>query len=161
MVYATAELIRRQRGGAAVILGALSPRTRNAQADLYHSGDVDYLVATDAIGMGLNMDIDHVAFAAKRKYDGRSGRNLSAPELAQIAGRAGRHIRDGTFGVTANCSPLDEEIVQSDRKSSIRAGRCAAMAVRTDRPFVGPGASSRSLNTPRPACGIHPFAARR
>ncbi len=113
MVYATAELIRRQRGGAAVILGALSPRTRNAQAELYHSGDVDYLVATDAIGMGLNMDIDHVAFAAKRKFDGRSGRNLTAAEMAQIAGRAGRHIRDGTFGVTANCAPLDEDITQA------------------------------------------------
>ncbi len=113
MVYSIAELIRRQRGGAAVILGALSPRTRNAQADLYHSGDVDYLVATDAIGMGLNMDIDHVAFAGKRKFDGRSTRNLTASEMAQIAGRAGRHIRDGTFGVTADCSPLDEDMVRS------------------------------------------------
>lgn len=113
MVYATAELIRRQRGGAAVILGAQSPRTRNAQAELYHSGEVDYLVATDAIGMGLNMDIDHVAFAAKRKFDGRSGRHLTAAEMAQIAGRAGRHIRDGTFGVTADCAPLDEDITQA------------------------------------------------
>ncbi|HXI86170.1 MAG TPA: helicase-related protein, partial [Parvularculaceae bacterium] len=90
-VYSVAELIRRQRGGAAVILGALSPRTRNAQAALYQSGEVDYLVATDAIGMGLNMDIDHVAFASRRKFDGYQRRALAAGELAQIAGRAGRH----------------------------------------------------------------------
>lgn len=111
MVYAIAELVRRQRGGAAVVLGALSPRTRNAQAELYQSGEVDYLVATDAIGMGLNMDIDHVAFAAARKFDGRGFRELKPAELAQIAGRAGRHIRDGTFGVTADCQAFDEEIV--------------------------------------------------
>ncbi|MCB2113446.1 MAG: hypothetical protein KDD85_07840 [Parvularculaceae bacterium] len=110
-VYAIAELVRRQRGGAAVILGALSPRTRNAQAELYQSGEVDWLVATDAIGMGLNMDIDHVAFAAARKFDGRSFRDLKAAELAQVAGRAGRHIRDGSFGVTADCPPFDEETV--------------------------------------------------
>ncbi len=112
-VYSIAELIRRQRGGAAVVLGALSPRTRNAQAELYQSGEVDYLVATDAIGMGLNMDIDHVAFAAQRKFDGRRPRKLSAAELAQIAGRAGRHIRDGTFGVTAECGDLDPDDVVS------------------------------------------------
>ena len=110
-VYATAELIRRQRGGAAVVLGALSPRTRNAQAELYQSGEVDFLIATDAIGMGLNMDIDHVAFAASRKFDGRRPRNLTPSELAQIAGRAGRHIRDGTFGVTADCPDFDADIV--------------------------------------------------
>ncbi|MHA7873267.1 MAG: helicase-related protein, partial [Hyphococcus sp.] len=107
-VYAIAELIRRQRGGAAVVLGALSPRTRNAQAELYQSGEVDFLVATDAIGMGLNMDIDHVAFAARRKYDGRGPRDLFAAELAQIAGRAGRYVRDGTFGVTTDCPPFDD-----------------------------------------------------
>ena len=112
-VYTIAELIRRQRGGAAVVLGALSPRTRNAQAELYQSGEVDFLVATDAIGMGLNMDIDHVAFAAKRKFDGRSSRDLRPAEMAQIAGRAGRHIRDGTFGVTADCKALDEELVSA------------------------------------------------
>ncbi len=110
-VYALAELIRRQRGGAAVVLGALSPRTRNAQAELYQSGEVDFLIATDAIGMGLNMDIDHVAFAAARKFDGRRPRNLNPSELAQIAGRAGRHVRDGTFGVTADCPAFDEELV--------------------------------------------------
>jgi ATP-dependent RNA helicase SUPV3L1/SUV3 len=112
-VYSIAELIRRQRGGAAVIMGALSPRTRNAQAALYQSGEVDYLVATDAIGMGLNMDIDHVAFAGQRKYDGRHMRRLTPAEMAQIAGRAGRHVKDGTFGATADCPPLDEDVVEA------------------------------------------------
>lgn len=110
-VYALAELIRRQRGGAAVVLGALSPRTRNAQAELYQSGEVDFLIATDAIGMGLNMDIDHVAFAARRKFDGRSPRNLTDSEMAQIAGRAGRFTRDGSFGITSDCAPLEEETI--------------------------------------------------
>src|SRR6476620_9187924 len=99
-VYSIAELFRRQRGGAAVVLGALSPRTRNAQVALYQSGDVDYLVATDAIGMGLNLDLDHVAFASLRKFDGQAHRDLTPAELGQIAGRAGRHMNDGTFGVT-------------------------------------------------------------
>lgn len=98
-VYAIAELIRRQRGGAAVVMGALSPRTRNAQVELYQSGDVDFLVATDAIGMGLNLDVDHVAFAQNRKFDGYQFRDLTPAEVGQIAGRAGRHVRDGTFGV--------------------------------------------------------------
>src|SRR5579871_3403702 len=112
-VYAIAELIRRQRGGAAVVLGALSPRTRNAQVALYQSGDVDYLVATDAIGMGLNLDVDHVAFASDRKFDGYQFRRLNASELAQIAGRAGRATRDGTFGTTGRCDPFDQELVQA------------------------------------------------
>ena len=111
-VYAIAELIRRQRGGAAVVLGALSPRTRNAQVALYQSGDVDYLVATDAIGMGLNLDVDHVAFASDRKFDGYQFRHLAPAELAQIAGRAGRATRDGTFGTTGRCAPFDDELVQ-------------------------------------------------
>ncbi len=110
-VYAIAELVRRQRGGAAVVLGALSPRTRNAQVELYQSGDVDYLVATDAIGMGLNLDVDHVAFAQERKFDGHSYRQLTASEFGQIAGRAGRHLRDGTFGVTGQVSPLHDDLV--------------------------------------------------
>lgn len=110
-VYAIAELIRRQRGGAAVVLGALSPRTRNAQVALYQSGDVDFLVATDAIGMGLNLDVDHIAFAGTRKFDGRSHRDLTPAELAQIAGRAGRHLNDGTFGVTGEVEPFDQELV--------------------------------------------------
>ncbi|RZO66403.1 MAG: hypothetical protein EVA70_06645 [Parvularculaceae bacterium] len=112
-VYSIAELVRRQRGGAAVVLGALSPRTRNAQADLYQSGEVDYLVATDAIGMGLNMDIDTVAFAARRKFDGRQVRDLQPGELAQIAGRAGRHIKEGSFCTTGECPALDEEVTEA------------------------------------------------
>ncbi len=111
-VYAIAELIRRQSGGAAVVLGALSPRTRNAQVEIYQSGDVDYLVATDAIGMGLNLDVDHVAFAQNRKFDGYQFRELSPAELGQIAGRAGRHMRDGTFGVTSRVDPLSDELVE-------------------------------------------------
>ena len=110
-VYAIAELIRRQRGGAAVVLGALSPRTRNAQVELYQSGEVDYLVATDAIGMGLNLDVDHVAFASDRKFDGYQFRKLNPSELAQIAGRAGRATRDGTFGTTGRCPPFEPELV--------------------------------------------------
>ncbi len=107
-VYALAERLRRRRGGAAVVLGALSPRTRNAQVAMYQAGEVDFLVATDAIGMGLNMDVDHVAFAALRKFDGEGVRALSPAELAQIAGRAGRHTRDGTFGALAPLELGDE-----------------------------------------------------
>ncbi|MET0430944.1 MAG: helicase-related protein, partial [Hyphomicrobium sp.] len=111
-VYALAELIRRQRGGAAVVLGALSPRTRNAQVALYQSGDVEFLIATDAIGMGLNLDVDHVAFSALRKFDGHNHRNLTPGEIGQIAGRAGRHMNDGTFGVTGGAEPLDADMVE-------------------------------------------------
>lgn len=111
-VYAIAELLKRQRGGCAVIMGALSPRTRNAQVELYQSGEVDYIVATDAIGMGLNLDVGHIAFASRRKFDGRQRRHLRADELAQIAGRAGRFRDDGTFGETADCEPFDEETVE-------------------------------------------------
>ncbi|MHA1114315.1 MAG: helicase-related protein, partial [Alphaproteobacteria bacterium] len=110
-VYRVAELLRRQHGGVAVILGALSPRTRNAQVGMYQAGEVDYLVATDAIGMGLNMDLDHVAFAGLRKFDGRGWRDLAAAELAQIAGRAGRHMSDGTFGIDAALGALAPELV--------------------------------------------------
>ncbi|HZP19624.1 MAG TPA: helicase-related protein [Bauldia sp.] len=112
-VYAIAELIRRQRGGAAVVLGSLSPRTRNAQVELFQSGDVDFLVATDAIGMGLNLDVDHVAFAADRKFDGYQFRRLTAAELGQIAGRAGRHMRNGTFGTTGRVEPFSDEMVEA------------------------------------------------
>ncbi|MFF8802975.1 MULTISPECIES: helicase-related protein [unclassified Methylobacterium] len=112
-VYAIAELIRRQRGGAAVVLGALSPRTRNAQVELYQSGEVDYLVATDAVGMGLNLDVDHVAFAANWKYDGTRFRKLTPAEMGQIAGRAGRHVADGTFGSTGRCPPFEPEMVEA------------------------------------------------
>ena len=112
-VYAIAELIRRQKGGCAVVMGALSPRTRNAQVALYQNGDVDYLVATDAIGMGLNLDIKHAAFSATSKFDGRRMRPLVPQELAQIAGRAGRHTEDGTFGVTGEARPFDEDVVDA------------------------------------------------
>ncbi|WP_366554108.1 helicase-related protein [Aquibaculum sediminis] len=112
-VYAMAELVRRQRGGTAVVLGALSPRTRNAQVAMFESGEVDYLVATDAIGMGLNLGLDHVAFARLSKFDGHSMRRLSAPEVAQIAGRAGRHMSDGTFGTTAELGPMSEELIEA------------------------------------------------
>ena len=110
-VYSVAELIRRQRGGAAVVLGALSPRTRNAQVALYQSGEVDYIVATDAIGMGLNMNVDHVAFAATRKFDGFQYRHLNAGELGQVAGRAGRYMNDGTFGVTGEADAFDQDMI--------------------------------------------------
>jgi superfamily II DNA/RNA helicase len=112
-VYEIAELVRRQRGGAAVVLGALSPRTRNAQVALYQSGDVDFMVATDAIGMGLNMDVDHVAFAETEKFDGTVRRALRAQELAQIAGRAGRHMNDGTFGVTGDAQAFEQDTVEA------------------------------------------------
>jgi len=112
-VYAIAELIRRQHGGAAVVLGSLSPRTRNAQVAMFQNGDVDYLVATDAIGMGLNLDVDHVAFASDRKYDGYQFRRLTPSEFAQIAGRAGRATRDGTFGTTGRCAPFEPELVNA------------------------------------------------
>jgi ATP-dependent RNA helicase SUPV3L1/SUV3 len=112
-VFSLAELIRRQRGGTAVVMGALSPRARNAQVGMFQAGEVDYLVATDAIGMGLNMDLDHVAFARTGKFDGRGPRRLNAAEIAQIAGRAGRHMSDGTFGATAEQGPLEPEIVEA------------------------------------------------
>jgi ATP-dependent RNA helicase SUPV3L1/SUV3 len=112
-VFALAELMRRQRGGTAVVMGALSPRARNAQVGLFQSGEVDYLVATDAIGMGLNMDLDHVAFARLAKFDGRGPRRLAAAEIAQIAGRAGRHMSDGTFGTTAELPGIDEDVVEA------------------------------------------------
>lgn len=112
-VYAIAEAVRRRRGGCAVVMGRLSPRTRNAQVALYQEKEVDFLVATDAIGMGLNMDVDHVAFAGLSKFDGHRPRLLMAPEVAQIAGRAGRGMRDGTFGVTGNCPPLADELVNA------------------------------------------------
>jgi len=113
-VYAVAEMLRRLRGGAAVVMGALSPRTRNAQVQMFQAGEVDYLVATDAIGMGLNMDVAHVAFAGLHKFDGRRRRRLTVAEMAQIAGRAGRHQRDGTFGALAEEGPdafLPEEVL--------------------------------------------------
>ena len=112
-VYQIAELVRRQRGGAAVVMGRLSPRTRNAQVELYQNGDVDFLIATDAIGMGLNLDVAHVALSADIKFDGRRMRKLYPSEMAQIAGRAGRHLHDGSFGVTDGCRPLEVELIEA------------------------------------------------
>jgi ATP-dependent RNA helicase SUPV3L1/SUV3 len=112
-VYAIAEMIRRRRGGCAVVMGRLSPRTRNAQVALYQDQEVDFLVATDAIGMGLNMDVNHVAFAGLQKFDGHRPRRLTAAEVAQIGGRAGRGMRDGTFGTTAGCPDLPAELVEA------------------------------------------------
>src|ERR1700719_3350698 len=120
-VYAIAELIRRQHGGAAVVLGSLSPRTRNAQVAMFQSGDVDYLVATDAVGMGLNLDVDHVAFASDRKYDGYQFRRLNPSEFAQFAGRAGRATRDGTFGTTGRCAPFEPELVNALQNHSFES----------------------------------------
>ncbi len=144
-VYAIAELIRRQRGGAAVVLGALSPRTRNAQVALYQSGDVDYLVATDAIGMGLNLDVDHVAFASDRKFDGYQFRKLNPAELAQIAGRAGRATRDGTFGTTGRCDPFDPELVQALESHNFEPIRLLQWRNR-DLDFASIGALQASLS---------------
>ena len=110
-VYAIAELIRRQKGGAAIVMGSLSPKTRNAQVDLYQSGDVDFLVATDAIGMGINMDLDNIYFSNLKKFDGKKLRKLNLSEIGQIAGRAGRYLNDGNFGITGNCKDLNAEEV--------------------------------------------------
>ncbi len=122
-VYQIAELVRRQRGGAAVVMGRLSPRTRNAQVELYQNGDVDFLIATDAIGMGLNLDLTHVALSADVKFDGRRMRKLFPTEMAQIAGRAGRHINDGSFGITDGCRPLEPEMIEAIEQHRFEALR--------------------------------------
>ncbi len=152
-VYAIGELIRRQRGGVAVVLGALSPRTRNKQVELYQSGDVDFLVATDAIGMGLNLDVDHVAFAQNRKFDGYQYRDLSAAEIGQIAGRAGRHVRDGTFGVTGQVIPFDEELIEKIEGHEFEPVR--VLQWRTpDFDFSSLEALRRSIETPPQVEGL-------
>lgn len=146
-VYELADLLRRRRGGAAVVLGALSPRTRNAQVDLFQSGEVEILVATDAIGMGLNLDIDHVAFAGLEKFDGKERRSLSPAELAQVAGRAGRYRRDGTFGVTGRAQDIagqDVQAVEGHRFDSVER-----LAWRSrDLCFDSPSALLASLDQP-------------
>jgi ATP-dependent RNA helicase SUPV3L1/SUV3 len=152
-VYAIAELIRRQRGGAAVVLGSLSPRTRNAQVELYQSGDVDYLVATDAIGMGLNLDVNHVAFASDRKFDGYQFRRLNPAEFAQIAGRAGRASRDGTFGTTGRCAPFDAELVHALESHSFEPVKVLQWR-NADLDFSTLGALAAALATAPPAAGL-------
>ena len=111
-VYAIAELVRRQKGGAAIVMGSLSPKTRNAQVELYQSGDVDFLVATDAIGMGINMDLENVYFSNLKKFDGKKLRRLNLSEIGQIAGRAGRYLNDGSFGITGDCLKINAEEVE-------------------------------------------------
>jgi len=148
-VYAMAEVIRRQRGGAAVVLGALSPRTRNAQVGMYEAGEVDYLVATDAIGMGLNMGIDHVSFSSIRKFDGVNYRYLLPTEIAQVAGRAGRYLSDGTFGPTADIEPFDPDLVASleDHKFDSLS---SLFWRSTELDFNSPTSLKRSLESPPP-----------
>jgi ATP-dependent RNA helicase SUPV3L1/SUV3 len=154
-VYAIAELIRRQRGGAAVVMGNLSPRTRNAQVALYQSGEVDFLVATDAIGMGLNMDLGHVAFAGLTKFDGRRTRPLYPQEVGQIAGRAGRFRRDGTFGVTGACEAMDDELVGLVEEHHFEAVTTALW--RNDQlDFDSLPDLLRSLSEPAPRQGLKP-----
>ena len=158
-VYSLADTIRSQRGGAAVVLGALSPRTRNAQVALYQSGEVDFMIATDAIGMGINMDVDHVAFAAREKFDGAVVRLLRPEEIGQIAGRAGRYMNDGTFGLTGDTEPFDAELVQQIenhrydpvkvlqwRNSALDFGSLERLLASLDAP-----APSRGLMKARPA----------
>jgi len=119
-IYAIAELVRRQKGGAAIIMGSLSPKTRNSQVELYQSGDANFLVATDAIGMGINMDINNVSFSSLIKFDGKKNRKLNLSEISQIAGRAGRHINDGTFGVTGECKQLSFDEVEKLEKHELQ-----------------------------------------
>ena len=152
-VYVLAEAMRVQRGGCAVVLGALSPRTRNAQVAMYQAGEVDYLVATDAIGMGLNMDLDHVAFSARRKFDGRNMRQLKAAELAQIAGRAGRYLRNGSFGTTADLQDIDAEDVEAVEQH--RFPKIKEIFWRnTDLSFCSLADLTHSLDRPPPVAGL-------
>ena len=152
-IYALAELIRRRKGGCAVVMGRLSPRTRNAQVALYQEREVDFLVATDAIGMGLNMNVDHVAFAGLGKFDGHRPRRLTAPEVAQIAGRAGRGMKDGTFGTTTECPPIPEEVV-----SAVEAHTFESLDVlswrNSDLDFGSLDGLIDSLNAPPPRPGL-------
>ncbi len=152
-VYAMAELMRRQRGGTAVVLGALSPRTRNAQVEMFEAGEVDYLVATDAIGMGLNLSLDHIAFAKLEKFDGRTIRRLDPAEVAQIAGRAGRHMSDGTFGTTGEVGALEPDLVEA--VESHRFDPLAALYWRSrDLDFRSPRALLKSLDARPPAAEL-------
>lgn len=152
-VYAIAEIIRRRRGGCALIMGQLSPRTRNAQVELYQNKDVDYLVATDAIGMGLNMDVNHVALASLTKFDGSTIRPLTAQECAQIAGRAGRGMKDGTFGTTAEARPMSESLI--DAIEAHRFDPIERVSWRNaELDYGSPGALLASLNAAPPRRGL-------
>ena len=152
-VYQLAELLRRQRGGTAVVLGALSPRARNAQVDMFEAGEVDYLVATDAIGMGLNLNLDHVAFARLSKFDGRAHRRLAPTEVAQIAGRAGRHMSDGTFGTTADAGAIPPEVVEQVENHEFDALRALYWRSRA-HDFSSAKALLRSLERPPPTAQL-------
>ena len=154
-VYGIAELLRRQKGGAAVVMGALSPRTRNAQVEMFQNGEVDFLVATDAIGMGLNMDVSHVAFGELSKFDGRARRRLYAAELGQIAGRAGRHMADGTFGTTADAGSLAPELVEAVEGHVFEQLQMVYWR-NSDLPFANLGALLNALDAPAPAPGLLP-----
>ncbi len=138
-VYAIAELIRRQKGGAAIVMGSLSPKTRNAQVQLYQSGDVDFLVATDAIGMGINMDLDHVYFSNLKKFDGKKLRRLNLSEIGQIAGRAGRYLNDGAFGITGECkevNPEDIDLIENHKFEEIQSLFWRNSKLNFNNPFV-------------------------
>lgn len=152
-VYAIAEAVRRRRGGCAVVMGRLSPRTRNAQVALYQNREVDFLVATDAIGMGLNMDVDHVALAALNKFDGHQPRALTAQEIAQIAGRAGRGMRDGTFGTTADAPTLDDDIITQIETHAFEPLKTLAWR-NSDLDFSSVETLLDSLGAPAPQPGL-------
>jgi ATP-dependent RNA helicase SUPV3L1/SUV3 len=152
-IYALAELIRRRKGGCAVVMGRLSPRTRNAQVALYQAREVDFLVATDAIGMGLNMNVDHVAFAGLGKFDGHRPRRLTASEVAQIAGRAGRGMKDGTFGTTTECPPIPEEVVAAVEAHSFDSLDQLCWR-NSDLDFASLDSLIDSLNAPPPRAGL-------
>ena len=152
-IYALAELIRRRKGGCAVVMGRLSPRTRNAQVALYQEREVDFLVATDAIGMGLNMNVDHVAFAGLGKFDGHRPRRLTASEVAQIAGRAGRGMKDGTFGTTTECPPIPEDVVAAVEAHNFDSLEMLCWR-NSDLDFSSLDSLIDSLNAPPPRPGL-------
>ena len=152
-VYAIAEQVKRQRGGAAVVLGALSPRARNAQVELFQNRDVDVMVATDAIGMGLNLDIEHMAFAELTKFDGVGMRPLTPAEIGQIAGRAGRHLRNGTFGTTASCAPLEPDLIERIENHRFEPVTSARWR-NPELDYSSVGALIRSLELPPPRDGL-------
>jgi ATP-dependent RNA helicase SUPV3L1/SUV3 len=152
-LYALAELIRRRKGGCAVVMGRLSPRTRNAQVALYQAREVDFLVATDAIGMGLNMNVDHVAFAGLGKFDGHRPRRLTASEVAQIAGRAGRGMKDGTFGTTTECPPIPDDVVAAVEAHSFDSLEMLCWR-NSDLDFSSLDRLLDSLNAPPPRPGL-------